>query len=763
MAKQNNVFFYLLAIIFAGLFVFHFGYNLSLSEKNYKGVAQGGVFDLRTWQAEDNKCVALHGEWEFYWNQLLTSKDINELKPTYQYISLPSIWNGVDGKPAIKPSYGYATHRLRIVVNEGGYYAIRIKELDCAYKLWVNGKDSIGSGIVGRNKAEERPNWQRKELLFYSDTNIIEVILQVSNYHHRKGGAEEPLVFGKQEDIYHYKMLQVSVAFFIIGILFIMALYHFVLFLFQKKDRGALIFSGLNLLLALFLSTVGEKVLLDLFPSMPWGILIRIEYLSFTLSVPVFIAFLKSIFPEDFSKRILNVFSAIGLVTVFFICFTSSTVFSYTMLYYQFVIVLASIYIFIKLIATMLRRRENAYWIFGGYLFFFLAIINDILYFNNFLETSFLSSYGLFVMVFPQAFVLAKYRSQSFDKIKKLSIELEQRKVNLEKQVAQRTQQIEQQKEELHQNNVNLKRLSEFKADMTGMIIHDLKNPLNSIVNSSQITNTYQFRNLVVDASKTMLNLVLNVLDLYKFEDSKLKLNKQEKLLSVILRKALLEVEYQEKKKNICLRVNVQSDFLLDVDSELITRVLINYLINAIQFSPSNKAIEIRATQQESQVFLHVIDEGVGIATQESKHVFEKFNANVQGAKNYHSSGIGLAFCKMAILAHGGEVGVVTSIGHGADFWFSLPFKQKLSTVKTYNHNYNSDFELQLTDKQKQLIAQQINLLKMTKLYNLTQINDILQEIESYEIEGLEAWLGKVRYAVEYCDESLYNETLSLI
>jgi signal transduction histidine kinase len=108
------------------------------------------------------------------------------------------------------------------------------------------------------------------------------------------------------------------------------------------------------------------------------------------------------------------------------------------------------------------------------------------------------------------------------------------------------------------------------------------------------------------------------------------------------------------------------------VDAEMIRRVLINLLENAIKFSKAEAKIMIGAKQDGEFVQFWVQDNGPGIPPSEHKRIFEKF-ARIKGKERTSGLGIGLAFCRMAVSAHGGMIWVESEEGKGAKFLFNLP------------------------------------------------------------------------------------------
>ncbi|MDP6507225.1 MAG: ATP-binding protein, partial [Planctomycetota bacterium] len=116
------------------------------------------------------------------------------------------------------------------------------------------------------------------------------------------------------------------------------------------------------------------------------------------------------------------------------------------------------------------------------------------------------------------------------------------------------------------------------------------------------------------------------------------------------------------------------SPLLLSCDAELIKRVIQNLLGNALKFTPSDGTISVSILNGGDTVKIAITDSGPGIPEDYRDKIFEKYGqveARQQGKK--YSTGIGLSFCKLAVEAHGGEIGVDSEVGKGSTFWFKIP------------------------------------------------------------------------------------------
>lgn len=250
---------------------------------------------------------------------------------------------------------------------------------------------------------------------------------------------------------------------------------------------------------------------------------------------------------------------------------------------------------------------------------------------------------------------------------------VQKRKANQQLQI--KNKEIENQSEELKTSNESLVRLSQFKEDMTNMVIHDLKNPLSSILNIDVITDEVKRMEIVKQSGFTMMNLVQNILDVYKSKSIEMELLKEKITLLEIINKAIEEVEFLAKLKKLEFIVDMPYKIKVNADSKVLMRIFVNILSNAVKFSIFQNEISIRCTIFENnnlKVAIHNL--GSHIPIEKQKHIFEKFGQvekKTQG--ELYSTGLGLTYCKLAVDAHKGTIGVKSSENYGTTLWFTLP------------------------------------------------------------------------------------------
>ncbi len=258
--------------------------------------------------------------------------------------------------------------------------------------------------------------------------------------------------------------------------------------------------------------------------------------------------------------------------------------------------------------------------------------------------------------------------------------------LDVNQQLKLKNKEIGEQAEELQAANDRLHELDAFKENMTGMIVHDLKNPLNAIIGLSEQKLNPKTQMTIHQSGKQMLNMVMNMLDIQKYENSKVELALFEVSFNHIFQDAIDQVQYLAQEKGLLIEGSLPYRYVVRIDKEIITRVLVNLLTNAIKYSPNNETVTVQASQYgDHWAKITVIDHGEGIPEDKLEQVFERFgqykakNAGVTG-----STGLGLTFCKMMVEAHDGEIGVQSKVGEGFIlFYFAINSGARTNLEKT--------------------------------------------------------------------------------
>jgi len=385
-----------------------------------------GVLDLTDWDFKTDGPVNLSGEYEFYWMQHLKSLEFSKATPPEKtgFIGVPEYWNGYEVEGKRLSGDGNATYRLKILLNDRREpLALKFLSMGTAFSVYLNGKRISTVGKAGKNPETTVPRYFPHVVDFEIETDQMELIFLVSNFHHRRGGAWEAVQLGRENDIREMRERRVGFDLFLFGSIFIMALYHFGLFILRRKVLSPLYFGIFCFLIALRLLTTGETYLIHLFPNMGWGLLIKLEYLSFYLAVPAFALFMHSLF-RGFSKRFLYLIAVLGFAFSCIVLFTQARTFSHTLPIYEIITLITFIYGLYVLIDSSIRKGEGATIFLLGFIILSLTVINDILYVEQVIHTGYFAPFGLFIFIFSQAFLHSLRFSRAFTTVETQHLQL---------------------------------------------------------------------------------------------------------------------------------------------------------------------------------------------------------------------------------------------------------------------------------------------------------------------------------------------------
>jgi PAS domain S-box-containing protein len=227
--------------------------------------------------------------------------------------------------------------------------------------------------------------------------------------------------------------------------------------------------------------------------------------------------------------------------------------------------------------------------------------------------------------------------------------------------------------------------LKKMRQEFVSMVIHDLRTPLTSIslfldllAEHPGVVMPTTLKSNVHTARTSLgrlLNLVKDLLDFEKVEAGELTLRLGLADLGELVQQATMEINAFADDRKISLETSgADADIVLSCDAERIIQVLVNLLSNAVKFSPEGTTIHVAVAESANDVEVSVSDHGRGIPADQLEKIFERYKqASEVDAEKRKGTGLGLSICKTFIEAHGGTIGVESTVGQGSRFWFKLP------------------------------------------------------------------------------------------
>jgi len=629
--------------------------------------ASNGHLDLRQWNPDNGGRVALDGQWELYWQQLLMPSDFDRFDnpKASDYIDVPGLWNKFHENNNKWPGDGFATYRLILENISAKNHALflKIPEMPTAYRLWANGRIVSENGIVGKNKQEMVPFFFPRIVSLKTDQPRIELVLQVSNFFHKDGGIWHSMEIGTEKNLAAMRDRLVFFDILLFGGLFIMGLYHLGLYALRRQDRAPLFFGLFCLTVGIRSLFVGQRIFYGLVPGLGWDIQQKLEYLLLFLSAPTFFMFFYHLFPKEVSRRFCSIITwCCGFFCVVVVV-APAKIYGHTGNLFQILVYAASFYLAVMMIKIIRYNREGSLLFAGGFAMLMLTVINDTLYTHLIIQTRPMAHFGVFMFIFFQAFLLSKKFSGAFAKVEVIS-------------------------NELAEKNQELVRLDKLKDEFLANTSHELKTPLHGIIGlaesmaegaagalaSSQQKNI----SMIVSSGRRLYNLINDLLDFSKIRRSDMALYLQPVDVKSIAELVIAFTTPMVGDRRLEI-LNTIADDLPPVaaDENRLQQIMFNLVGNAVKFTPAG-TIEIRAEKKNNDaITVTVRDTGIGIDLKDQKSIFSEFE-QVYGSmdRSYGGTGLGLAITQRLVRLHGSEISVDSAPEKGAAFSFCLKIAQ---------------------------------------------------------------------------------------
>ena len=622
-------------------------------------LAQQGVLDARTWNWQQPGTIDLDGEWEFYWNQLL-SPDSADFSSLAALVTLPSAWNGtmVDGRPV--PGTGCATYRLRVVIDPTKeLLALRTGNVSTAMNLYVNGQPVYQAGAVGCQPEDSQPQYTNDYVIFRSPRDTLEVVLQVANFYNREGGPWSTMTLGTERNVRHVWRKDVTTDFFLIGSILIIGIYHLILFFFRKKDRSPLYFSLFCFAIIVRIATVDNYVI-NFFITLPWAWLVRLEYLSFYLGAPIFVSFFYHLFPSVVPMWFVRTTWVVASLFSFVVLILPPRLFTYTTVTYQCIVAAITLHILYRMIIANVRRLPGSRAFALGFVVIFLAFAHDVLAGNGIIHSVFLFSFGLFVFLFFQTFLLSKRFSLAFNAVEEVNGVLSFKN------------------DVINERNEELKQLNNELDVFVYRTSHDLRAPISSVMGLINIMRTEedpnQFGTYLDHQEKSLLKLDNFIQDILNYSrNSRLAVSPEPIDFQRMVDETFALHNHLPDFLRIEKRVEIHQSEPFTTDVNRLTIVLNNLISNAIRYGNVQQAhpyIKVTVDTNPSFAQITVADNGIGIAADHLDKVFDMF---YRATTESRGSGLGLFIAREMMQKLKGTVHVRSQYCEGSIFVLTVP------------------------------------------------------------------------------------------
>lgn len=260
---------------------------------------QPGVIDATNFDFA-NKRLSLSGTWIWYENKLLEPSELkrNEGSPT----EVPGLWSE---RRANQSGQGYATYSLTVIVPPTSeQLALEMPDAYSSYILFANGKEITRNGQPGKTLQTTIPQWRPRVVPLKYEGDTIQLVLQIANFHHHKGGIKDPITIGSSSALSRQEFFSTTGKGIAVTLLLLLAL-SFIVVYFRSGTKSVVIyFSLLCVTWVVRLMFSNDYLVTRLYPDINWTFAVRVEYITLYLTMIWAILFLCQLFLNEGNRVI---------------------------------------------------------------------------------------------------------------------------------------------------------------------------------------------------------------------------------------------------------------------------------------------------------------------------------------------------------------------------------------------------------------------------------------------------------------------------
>ena len=236
----------------------------------------------------------------------------------------------------------------------------------------------------------------------------------------------------------------------------------------------------------------------------------------------------------------------------------------------------------------------------------------------------------------------------------------------------------------LESKNFKLTELNNDKNEFFGIVAHDLKNPLASIMLNAEMISNYfdriqkkdvlDYITKILITAKSMNLLIRDLLDINALESGNINLEIEQVDISALINNIISNYYQRAANKGIIINEKIDTSLFVKLDSMRLSQIIDNLISNAIKFSPLGKSIYVNCTLVDNNARIEIIDEGPGISPDDIGKLFTKFSRlSAKPTANESSTGLGLSIAKRLTEAMGGKIWYESEKDKGAKFIIEIP------------------------------------------------------------------------------------------
>jgi signal transduction histidine kinase len=676
------------------LLLFSF-FALNLYAINPGPVAVKGVLDLRELKNPDHFITKLNGEWEFYWKKMLRPNDFitGNYKPDY-YGKVPSYWTNYPQESVKTEKYGYATYRLSVLLPKGfnKQLAIDLPIFDSSYDVYINGKYFGGNGTPGKTKDETEPEYRRNFFRIIPESDSLQIIINVSNYHQRLGGFWLPAKIGTFIDVQKHLAMSWAYEWSLISLFLGFSIFFLLFYILNPASKLLGSFSIVTIGLALR-PLFNSHYLIFNIVDIEWVWLIRVGYLILYLILIGWSWFTYNLYPSIFAKIVARSITLLLIIFSAVTLFLPVTTFTYSVLIYYPLVILLIIYLIYKSFLGAIKKNRLDLLYFSAFMLLLLGGLHDlrISIGNSDSSMGYIFTFVIVIFVFIQTALIMYKWIRAFNEKEKLQSELAFVNRNLEHLVNERTLELKKRNEEIEKQNsmiaIQNKQMSDtiqLKNRIFSVIAHDLRSPVVNILYMLNLLKEEEYKeqydtfaNSSIQYAQMVISLLENMLVWGRDQEEKIKFAPEHRDLADIILTNLSIIKETADKKEIAVNFTQVGNSIAYFDKDLLDIIIRNLMSNAVKYTPRGGRISILIKDKSLNgevMMLKICDNGIGIAEIKQKYIFTSTEIeSTPGTENEKGTGLGLKLCYDLIKINHGTITVESKSGEGTCFLITLP------------------------------------------------------------------------------------------
>ncbi|MCX7922575.1 MAG: histidine kinase [Clostridia bacterium] len=574
--------------------------------------AELGYIDLSNEDINKN-IIFLSGEWEFYPKEFKLSGFDKQ-----SYIQVPKPWNDYLYNDLNLGHYSYGTYRLKIKVPQKGLYCFRIITISSAYKFFVNGKELYANGLVGTSAKNEVACWKEGIIPFYTESEDVEIVIQVSNFHYSRGGITRSIILGDPQAINNSASGDIIKSGIMIGIFAGIGFYLLLLYRIRER-KYTYLYLGLFCISSVILEAVLNcNFIYGLFNDIPFDLISKLEFSSFICQLIALQWFIKSTYPKEYNDSWFRLINIINFIYLSLSVLTPNDIVNYNDIIYISILIANYIMGTLMLIKSFLKKKKYSLLLLvGSFMMVFTTIIDVLYVYTRFTQNNY--TFGILFFLVCQIYVISEEVIDAFESSSEAK--------NME--------------------------IAYLQAQIAP---HFFFNTLNNIYC------------LMDESLPKAKNLILSFCDFlrvkHKFDYRKNIFYSLKEEIDLI--KAFVEIENVRCNGFIDLIIEIEEEYLTTLIPQLIIQPIIE---NSIKHGLKTRPIKITvsAIRNISSLTIAVSDDGEGMA--------KNMTGKVLDEKRF-SSGVGLKNVNYRLMkCFKTKLNIVSELSQGTKVYFEIPME----------------------------------------------------------------------------------------